>query len=58
MEVTADKVGEMYKTRVNEGCRGVTEDDRLEFRDRIEGGKLDEVGGKLEPARREISCPP
>ena len=35
VEVTADKMSEMYKARVNEGCRGVTEDDRLKFRDRI-----------------------
>ena len=53
VEVTADKVGEMDKARVNENSRGVTEDDRLEFRDRIESGELDEVGNKLEPARRD-----
>jgi len=53
VEMTANKVGEMDKARVNEGSRGVTEDDRLEFRDRIEGGELDEVGNKLEPARRD-----
>lgn len=52
MEVTADKVGEMDKARMNEGRGGVTEDDRLEFCDRIEGGELNEVGNKLEPARR------
>ena len=58
MEVTADKVGKMDKARVNEGRRGITKDDRLEFRDRIEGGKLDEVGNKLEPTERdrEVNC--
>ena len=53
VEVAADKVGEMDKARMNEGGRGVTEDDRLEFRDRIEDRELDEVGNKLEAARRE-----
>ena len=53
VEMTAKKVREMDKARVNEGSRSVTEDDRLEFRDRIEGGELDEVGNKLEPAKRD-----
>jgi len=55
VEVTADKVREMDKARVNKGCRSVTKDDRLEFRNRVEGGELDEVGNKLEPARRNSS---
>jgi len=53
VEVAADKVGEMDKAGVNEGGRGVAEDDRLELRDRIKDSKLNEVGDKLEPARRE-----
>jgi hypothetical protein len=53
VEVTADKVGEMDEARVNECSRGVTEDDRLEFRNGIEDGELDEMGNKLEPARRD-----
>lgn len=55
VEVTTDKMGEMDKARVNEGRRGIAKDDRLKFRNRIEGGKLDEVGNKLEPARRNSS---
>lgn len=53
MEVAADKVGKMDEARVNKGSRGVSEDDRLEFRNRIEDGELDEMGNKLEPAARE-----
>lgn len=53
VEVAANEVGEMNEARVNEGGRGVTEDDRLEFRDRIKDSELNEVGDKLEPARRE-----
>ena len=53
VEVAANEVGEMDEARVNEGGRGVTEDDRLEFCDRIKDSELNEVGDKLEPARRE-----
>ena len=53
VEVTADKVGKMDKARVNEGRGGVTEDDRLEFRNRIKGGELNQVGNKLEPTERK-----
>jgi hypothetical protein len=52
MKVTADKVGDIDEARVNETPRGVTEDDRLEFHDRKEGGELDEVRDELESARR------
>lgn len=54
VEVTANKVGEMDKARVNKGRGGVTKNDRLEFRNRIKGGELNQVGDKLEPAERTI----
>ena len=56
MDATADKVGEMNEARVNEGSRGVAKDDRLELRDRIKGGELDEVRDELEPARADSAA--
>jgi len=50
VEVAANEVGDMDEARVNKCCRGVSEDDRLEFRNRKVGGELDEMGYELEPA--------
>ena len=51
MKVATHKVSKMDKARVNEGPRCVTEDDRLEFRDRKKDSELDKVGNELEPTR-------
>lgn len=52
MQVTSHEVGEMDEAGVNEGPGRVTENDRLEFRNRKEESELNEVGNELEPAGR------
>jgi len=52
VEVTTNNVGNVDKARMDEGRRGIAKDNRLEFRDREEGGELNEVCNELESARK------